>query len=79
MSDMFKVGKNLVSKDGGTWVVEIWEYDDFKAPKGEKTPMYSVFDSYKLKENAVLVAKRVNKANAHRSERFYAHRLEGGL
>jgi hypothetical protein len=66
MVEKLKVGRNLVSKDADGWLVEIFEFNNEMPPKGVKIPMYSVFDVYKSKAQAIRVAKLVNRNNAHK-------------
>lgn len=60
--DSFRIEKNLVSKDpiDGLWVVEVYQYSQ------NNTPMYSVFDAFKSKKQAIEIAKIINKNNEGR-------------
>lgn len=55
-----KVGRNQVFKDGGCWAVELYEYSN------GSTPMYSYFDCFETKKQAVAIAKILNVNNQNR-------------
>lgn len=55
-----KVGKNQIYKDYDVWVVEIFEYSQ------NGVPMYSVFDAFKNKKQAINAARIINKNNQNR-------------
>ena len=57
MATNIPIKKNQIYKDGKVWIVELFEYFQ------NGIPMYSVFDAFKTKRQAINIAKIVNRLN----------------
>ena len=63
------VGKNMITydKDSNGWIVEVRQYVD------NGTPMYSVWDVVKKKEDAMKIAKILTPENEYEKHNYYLY------